>query len=229
MPYRLETPLAGLPRTVESRDKAGNPVFTIRPWELTPARAKAADDARGCLGLALLLTWVYGLYLGWKGPWEHLAVSAAVLFGMHLALCQLIRACLHATATIEMSTDAICVRRWYGWKRYDRNVEHRFALLIHDRAEAERQNQDYDIRSAASNGRVMRKTAYYGESFHVVLVYAGHRIDLLTVYGQKPAAAIIARLQFCDRRLNEAVKMGGGINSKPEDEWNEGPGGLGDV
>lgn len=229
MPYRLETPLAGLPRTVESRDKAGNPVFTIRPRELTPARAKTADDARGGIALAAVIGWVYGLYLGWQGPWEPLAVSAGLMFAIYLVLTHLIRACLHATTTIEMSTGAISVRRWYGWKHYDRNVEHRFALLAHDRAQAERQDLDYDIRSAAGNGRAIRKTAYYGESFHVVLAYAGHRVDLLSVYGQKPAAAIIARLQFCDRRLNEAVKMGGGINSSPQDEWNEGPGGLSDV
>lgn len=65
------------------------------------------------------------------------------------------------------------------------------------------------------------------ESLHLVLVYAGNRVDQATIYGRSEAAAIVARLQYCDRCLDKALAIGGGIPNRPEDEWNDAPGGLG--
>ena len=147
-----------------------------------------------------------------------------------LAGCGLIRgsvrAALRTKTQILMTTTTIRVRRWLVWRDYNRLYEHRFALHVHDHAEEEGRDLDYEARQASVKGNVIRQTPYYSASFHVVLVYAGHRADLLTVYGQKEAAAIVARLQYCDRSLNEAIAMSGGISKRPEDDWNQTPGGL---
>ena len=60
----------------------------------------------------------------------------------------------------------------------------------------------------------------------MILIYAGQRVDLLSVFGAKEAAAIVTRLQYCDRLLNEAIAMSGGISKRPEDDWAEAPGGM---
>ena len=93
---------------------------------------------------------------------------------------------------------------------------------------------DHDIQSAVQDelewtpevdGHVVNPPVYYGDSLHVVLVYAGHRQDLLTVYGQSEANAIVARLQYCDRCLDKALSMGG-MAKDAADEWNDAPGGI---
>lgn len=113
-----------------------------------------------------------------------------------------------------------------GWVHYSRLLEHRFALYPHDWTSWEQRDIDYETRRAAADGHVVNPTVYYGESLHLVLVYAGHRVDLTTVWGQSEAAAIVARLQYCDRCLDKALEMGGGAPKRPEDEWNDAPGGI---
>ncbi|MNG13571.1 hypothetical protein D3C84_972590 [compost metagenome] len=114
-----------------------------------------------------------------------------------------------------------------GWQSYDRQIDHRFVLLPHDASEHERRRNDLATREAAASGKVVQKPIYYGDSFHVVFVYAGHRIDFLTVFGRKQAAAIVARLQHCDQLLDAEAKRLGGRNIPPvNDDWHSSPGGL---
>lgn len=90
----------------------------------------------------------------------------------------------------------------------------------------EQQRHELRSRQASAKGKVIQKKAYYGQSFHIVLEYAGHRRDLLTVYGHKETVAILRRLQYCDQRLNEAINIGSG-GQTPGQDWKETPGGLG--
>lgn len=229
MHTRFKNPLSGKPYTVESKDRKGLPKFTITPHELTPLRAKLADSANAVLAAALTISCIASQIYHPNPGWGN-AIHAAVMYVItYYILAWLVRGIFHRKTTIVMTTDEIRVRRWFGWQCFDRNLEHRFSLLVHDLAKAEQQRHEFEIRQASAKGRVIGKTVYYGESFHIVLIYAGHREDMLSVYGQKESAAIISRLQYCDRCLNEAVNMGGGINNHPEDEWNQTPGGLNDA
>ncbi|MCY1382789.1 hypothetical protein D9M69_708470 [compost metagenome] len=73
----------------------------------------------------------------------------------------------------------------------------------------------------------MQKPVYYGDSFHVVLVYEGHRVDLLSVFGRQQAAAVVARLQYCDRQLEQESKnVGAADNPHAGADWHQSPGGL---
>ncbi|MGO4809410.1 hypothetical protein AB4156_07385 [Cupriavidus sp. 2MCAB6] len=227
MPRSYVNPLSGKPQTRESAGPDGSPIFAITVRELTPLRAKALDFVNTCLGT---FAGLYGVLVSLSLP---ISLTLFVILGALWAVyevCALgVKKLLQRTTRVQMTRDSISVRRWYGWQCYDRNIEHRFALQIHDRAQAEQEQLEFETRQEAARGQIVKKTAYYNESFHVVLVHAGHRVDLLTVYGRQESTAIVARLQYCDRRLNEAAKMGGGINQHPEDEWEDAPGGLGDV
>lgn len=124
---------------------------------------------------------------------------------------------------------SIRIKRLFVWRSYDRSLEHRFSLLQHDDTENERRRHDLAVRKASAEGQVVQKTVYYGDSYHVVLSYAGHRVDLLTVYGLPQAAAVVARLQYCDRLLDQEAKRGnGGEAPHAREEWHSAPGGLDD-
>lgn len=224
-----QDPLRGNPRTKLKRDRKKLPRFVIEPEELTPLRAKALDGfksaAKGLLTVGAVL-WV----LEKPNPGGSDIVAAALLAWLYyMGAVFWADVLLRKTTVIRMDTQTICVPGRFGRRRYDRNLEHQFALLLHDKAQEEARELDFKAREAASKGKLLKQKPYYGDSFHVVLVHGGHRRDLLTVYGLKEAAAIVARLQFCDRCLNEAVQMGGGIKQSAADEWNNAPGGLDDA
>lgn len=218
------SPLAGLPPTFETACPQGLPIFTLMPHELTPLRLKIAHAAISISTALLTGGLIIALINASNPPLRDMAAAALIVFAGSAFFGWAIPEALKVTMVIVMTTDTIKVRRLFRWHAYDRNIEHRFALLVHDKAREEQQQRDLILRQ----GQITNRPLYYSESFHIVLVYAGHRVDLMTVHGQKQAAAIIARLQYCDRRLNEAVRMGGGINQRVDDDWINAPGGLPD-
>lgn len=223
---KVELPLEGSPRAVVRNDANGHPRFRVMPFALTPLRAKLADGIAALALLGLLFVAIAWVIDRLDAPLGGTASRLAFLVVIYVVVAGVVRLALQKPSWIEMSTEAITVRRLFGSQRFDRNIEHSFALLMHDKAHDEQRRNEFAERKASAKGSVIQMEEYYAKSFHVVLVYAGQRRDLLTVYGQKDAASIVARLQYCDRCLNEAMRMGGGIHERPEDEWNDVPGGL---
>ncbi|NBA98553.1 hypothetical protein GUY40_27115 [Pseudomonas sp. R5(2019)] len=224
----MKSPLDGRPRTQEMTDKDGRlSAFRVRPRELTPFGVKLADAITNILGVGMLVANVAAL-----PDWRHPSLpKMAFVIGGTIAsfwcLHWISRASFRVTTRIDLDLESIRVRRLWGWKRFDRRLEHRFVLLPHDGTERERRRNELATREAAANGKVVQKPIYYGDSFHVVLVYAGHRVDLLSVYGRKQAASIVARLQYCDQLLEqEAKRVGARTNPHVGAEWHDSPGGI---
>lgn len=219
-------PLSGRPATYTLQDRNGHPKFIIKPEELTPLRCKVADGFKFLIVVVLSITSalaILSLPAFFVEPILRIIVPAVIAY---FVLGWMFRAVLKLNTKIVMTTEAISVRRWYGWVNYNRNLVSQFILLKHDKMGEEQQRHELQTRQAAAKGRVIQKKAYYAASFHIVLVYAGQRRDLLTVYGQKEAVAIVTRLQYCDDRLNEGIGMGTGGAQSPEEEWNTSAGGL---
>lgn len=224
-----QNPLSGHPPTAKTNDQAGRLLFRVTPCELTPFRAELANDMPAVFG-AMLVVACITILICWSDPelWHVVMFMSYIALGS-MYLCWAFQKFCRITTEIELGVDSIRVKRWTGWHSYDRGVEHRFLLLPHDRAEDERRRNDLAVREAAAKGEAVQPPVYYGESFHVVLVYAGHRIDFLTVFGMREAAAVVARLQYCDRLLNQEAKRGnGGGNARAGDDWHNAPGGLDD-
>lgn len=223
----IQNPMAGNPPTEQATDQAGRMMFRVTPRELTPETAECADVLGAVLWLALVVACFF-VTSSWSVPEfpRVTAVIGTVALG-YLALFW--REICHTTTEIELRMDSIRVKRFFVWRSYDRGVEHRFLLLPHDDTENERRRHDLAVRKAATDGRVVQKTVYYGDSYHVVLLYAGHRVDLLTVYGPPQAAAVVARLQYCDRLLDQEARRGnGGEAPHAREDWHSAPGGLDD-
>lgn len=229
MSKAYRNPLSGWPYTRERRDAHGQPEFMVAFAVMTPLRMKVAHRLGEWAGLVIAIATgaVFAIY-----PVQGV-VEVALAIGMSLAALfitiVLLMLALRRGGEIVMTTGAISVRRWYGWQRFARDLEHSFALAPHDRTAEEQRANDLAIRQAAAQGKVIQPAVYYGQSYHVVLVYGGHRIDLASIYGPNDASAVVARLKYCDRCLNDAVRMSGGISKRPEDDWIETPGGLHDA
>ncbi|MDD2003617.1 hypothetical protein [Pseudomonas putida] len=223
----MQNPMAGNPPTEQATDQAGRMMFRVTPRELTPETAECADVLGLLLKFALVAACFFVLS-SWNDP-EFPRVTAAIGTVALGYLAIRWRQLCHTTTEIELRMDSIRVKRLFVWQSYDRSLDHRFSLLQHDDTENERRRHDLAVRKAAAEGRVVQKTVYYGDSYHVVLSYAGHRVDLLTVYGLPQAAAVVARLQYCARLLDqEAKRSNGGEAPHAGDEWAEAPGGLHD-
>lgn len=223
----MKSPLEGRPSTFALTGEDGRLMFRVMPHELTPLRAKLADAISSLCGLGLFAVSMVTLP-DWRHP--DLSVLAVAIGGAAVAswvLHFVARQAFRVTTRIEMNLNSIRVRQVLGWKTYNRRLTHRFYMLPHDRAELERRNNEFDTREAAARGQVVQKPVYYGDSFHVLLEYAGHRVDLLTVYGRQTAAAVLARLQYCDRLLDQEAKhVGAGDNLHVDGDWHQSPGGL---
>jgi len=222
------SPLSGSPRTTARSDKAGKPIFSITTRSLTPGRARVADTLTTTMSALWGVRCVFAVL---NCPTIGLTeiCAGAVMYGLgHVVISAAITFALRTKTEITMTTSTLSVRHWGHGRPYDRNMIQGFALLHHDGAEVERFKQEFETRQAAAKGKVIQPTPYYMRSFHVVAVHAGQRVDLLTVYGQKEAAAIAARLTLCNQLLNEAMGMrtGPGVAQKPGREWHGLPGGV---
>lgn len=225
--HEFEAPLSGEPPTVMTVTPEGKLEFTLTVLALGPEQVKSVEQWTGFLQFVFFLA-CFLMFIA----------SANIVVGLIL-LCvygwgsnvieEWIDSAMRVETRIVMTTAAISVTSAGQSRHFDWNTEHSFSLVQHDRTKEEHLKNDLEERKASANGRVIQKKAYFGESFHVVLSHAGHRRDIAEVYGHKEAAEIVARLVYCDRCLNEAAHMGGGIYQRPEDDWNQAPGGLRDA
>ncbi len=224
------SPLSGKPTTRARNDRHGKLIFEITPRVLTPGRAKLADRVHSGLS-ALTFVGCSFAFFGSPDPGLREFLHAGALFAIgHVALRFAVETALRTKTEIIMTNEVISVRHWWNRREYDRALIKGFSLLQHDKAETERFNQEFEKAQAASQGNVIQPTPYYLKSFIVIASFVGQRLDLLSVYGQKEAAAIAARLQLCHMLLDEdaGVKGRSGVSAKPEREWQGAPGGLRD-
>lgn len=218
------SPFNGKPPTEKVKDADGITAFYIRPCELTPLRAKFADMAGGltALGLSVVGVVQFDLLAG-ADAWTW----GVVLIGPWLAypvIWRLYRAFLKKETEIVIAPDEFRFRNWKGWQTYDRQLPHKFALIPHDKAQTEKEEQELEVRRAQANGQVISPKRYYGESYHLSFEYLGQRNDVLTIFGRKEARAVLARLRACDDVMDSQAQVGDGVALDPEDQWSDQPG-----
>lgn len=222
---RMISPFLGEPVTVTRTAADGAQEIAVTISELTPEGAKLLDDLGAFC--PLLLT---GLYL-----WGVLSANFSnpyLLAGGFLGVCivsvillMYLRGVITVTTVAVFKPAAFRVYRGGAWGVYDRTLTHRFLMMKHDSAREERQNHDLRIRRAQARGRIISPKRYYEDSFHIVFEYLGQRIDIATVYEQKHAMAVAARLKACDK-LMDTKGLGDGEVMSPDEQWGALPGKL---
>lgn len=217
----------GDPRT-DITVEGGRTTITVALRHLRPFDAQSADDMASLLAVAAV-----GV-AGWIS-YEAMAVTAPAIGFFLAGLCgrpfmqQKIRHLAQVTVTVIFTENTIWLKMikkapsWepeQEWQKFDRSHEHRFVLYQHDKAQAEKDEIDHQIRTKPG----LRVARYYGESYYVVLEYLGQRFDVAEVMGQRRANAILDRLTFCDKYMDSLTDARKRLPIRPEDEW-PGPSG----
>lgn len=226
---KIVSPFSGRPQTRQAIDREGNLSFTVTARELTPVRAKIADFCAGVSAIALLVGGVLiaNDYSDAQEPlWWVIVIGPFLGFPLYQLLW---RYALRKTTRMELSADRFAVPSWLGWKRYDRKLPHKFTLVPHDWARIEAEDHEFTIRQAQMNGKLIRPTRYYGESWHLSFEYLGQRNDVLTIFGRKPALAVLTRLIAVDEVLDAHARMGDGVALTPGEQWGAQPGDIPDA
>ncbi|MGQ4878895.1 hypothetical protein ACOJCM_10040 [Billgrantia sp. LNSP4103-1] len=190
--------------------------------ELTPESVKHAENLAG---LVMLIS-VIGLFITMtEQPILYFPGFPAILIGGGILQRFLYQALRTETRVLFTPTEFKVLRRG-RWDVYDRHLKHSFVMLKHDEARQEREKQECQARAAQAKGQYSTPRRYYDDSFHMVLEYFGQRHDIATVFDEKRARAVIARLQACDSMMDSHIRMGDSHTLSPEEEWGAQPGGL---
>ncbi len=216
----------GFPKTRQIIDRAGRIGFDITTRTLTPVRAMIAYGTAIALTAGLAATNLFfheSHHL--THDWQHIALLAAPI--ATYPLLKLSLPWLFKTRTKIILTPTMISFRRVGRKQaYDRRSPHSFSILENDRTQWEQERLELAVRRAQAQGEIISKKKYFGNSFHICFNPIGQRKDILTVYGRKPALAILMRLKACDEIIEAHAGLGDGLALTPDPQWTPQPGDL---
>jgi hypothetical protein len=226
MAPKARSPFAGFPAAWLTYDSRGNPVFDVEPRILTPLRYVALCYASD---LAIFAGIGYGLWSAFSAENPDVWMFAAAIIipiALEKPIFKTLGAFLRKRVRIRLTLDRFSIKRWFGWKHFDRQLPHRFAVLPHDWTQAEQDMEELRQQEMQLKRKPTLRYRLYGESFHLSFDYLGQRNDLMTVYGQKDAVAVATRLKACDDVLDALLKRGHGTPLDPGKEWSDQPGAI---
>ena len=215
-----ENPFGGKPLTEVITDSDGSEVFIVKPRELTPIRAI-------CVKILAFITMAAALFAAISNAhrvpdqyeWVWLLLVALII-PLYLCVKFIWRWILKKRTTLVLSPEHIKFKRGATVKRLDRALETTFQLFDHDWKEKEAELFDLLVRRAQARGEVIQPEVFFGKSFHIAVIFAGRRIDLLTVYGKRASRNIVDRLNQCNAALNLRTRANG-LAISPEVDWGE--------
>lgn len=204
---RVESPLKGWPPTRPLRRQAG---FLVEARHLTPQRAKFTDAIGGLINLGgvVLFFWMLSAEAFVSG--EEIFTAIAVIIGLCIVVWRSRRgwgrSFFGKTTIIEFTPDRIRIKGGMRFLNYDRTLPHEFNFEIHDKAEEEEHEEIATKRKAAMEGKkeLPKVEKFFRQSFHVILRYAGQRVDVASVFGKRDAEALLVRLQLLDQMMDAA-------------------------
>ena len=226
MAPKARSPFAGFPAAWQSQDRSDNPVFHLEPRILTPLRAVVLWHVSD---LAIFAGIGYGLWSAFsaENPNGWMFAAAVIIpIALERAIYKTLESLFRKRVRIRMTLDRFSIERWFGWRHFDRQLPHRFAVLQHDWTQAEQDLEELHQQEMQLKRQPTLRYRLYGESFHLSFDYLAQRNDLMTVYGQKDVVAVAMRLKACDDVLDAFMQRGHGTPLDPSKEWTHQPGGI---
>ncbi|MBL4836525.1 MAG: hypothetical protein JKY34_03020, partial [Kordiimonadaceae bacterium] len=151
----LKQPFEGQPKTRLSYDKDGSPQFDVAIKELTPFRAKSADN------IATLTSWAtLGLAVNEalsmpSADWKVWLASLTLPFVFQPAFKWVTRGLSKKTTRVRFTADEFLVREWPKPKSFERQLDHSFQLLTHDDREKEKEKLQLAAMRARQRGKLI--------------------------------------------------------------------------
>ena len=221
---RTISPFEGEPHTLPMLNENGQPGFMVKIHETTPEGAKKADSRAT---LRVFMLFCLCLFIVPPGNPVWFAGLIAPIYMRKRFVRSFLRKFAKTTEVIFTPTE-FHIKRKNGWEIYDRTLTHSFAKIDHDLARDERDEHARLAQRDQMNRKVIARKRYYDESYHIIFMYMGQRIDVADVYDQKRATAVRARLKACDKMMDTKNQMGEGEVLSPGDQWRQTPGDLPD-
>ena len=214
-------PFDGRPPTREVTDANGNPVFHVNARVLTPLPAKVADKLGSFTALAASLACL--AYAMQHFPPLVALVFATAFLPLQPLFEKLWRVALRRKIAIVVTKDEFRFRRRFRWISFDRALEHSVALVVHDRARAERECNELEMQKAQLRRKAVQPRRYYRDSYHLTYQLLRQRNDIVAIYGLPEARAMLSRLRAIEDTINARAHRSDGSPSKPGDQWFDGP------
>lgn len=212
---------AGKPVTTAFTSKKHGVGYRIVIRELTPLRAKALDS----LAWIWFVLMAYVIFIISENTHQYGQAGltiGGIIFLIFLSITGLIYFHIFLKKTTIIITGKLfCVKSFWGSKKYDRQLRHKFSLLPHDKAQEEKISLDLKVREAQARRKIISPKIYYGKSYHLVFEHMGQRRDITTIFGHNDALAALARLNACDQVINAKTGSGDGTATDPIDQWGE--------
>lgn len=212
----------GKPKTWKETDDNGNVAFRVNARVLPPARAKLADKlGETTVVVLMVLAGLYMLEHDW--PPTGLIFAGALWFTRPLGE-KAWREALKHTVEMVVTAEHFRFRRWMRWITIERVLGDRFALVIHDRARQEHDQNQLEVLKAQQQKKIVQPRRYYQESRHLCYELLGQRNDITEIYGLPDAQAVLMRLRAIDGVINASARRGDGTAIRPGDQWLKQPG-----
>lgn len=222
---RVEDPLSGWPPTKPLEGEEG---YRVKARHFTPKGAEWTDVltilAIAIVIFAVIWTAMFGMYDTGMAYFGAALVALAFGIVMWTGRYRIFRPFLGKTARIEVRPEVIRLGRLFSYKNYDRRLPHAFDYTIHDRAEWEAEKDADAQQKAAAQKKTGGRARYYRRSYHIVLRYAGQRIDVASVFGKSSAEALLTRLQLLDAMMDAATgEATGPVRPEPAMQYGRRP------
>jgi hypothetical protein len=217
-------PFDGNPQTREEIDEDGNISFRVTGRVLTPVRAKIGDNlgtATACVVAALCI-----LYVAHHDRNVIVLLLAGSTWFLRPVFERLWREALRRKLHIVVTENEFRFRHWWQWISFDRALQHRFALVVHDLARWERDQHELQILKAQQSKKIVQPRRYYQESYHFIYELLGQRNDITEIFSRPEAQAVLTRLRAVDDVINARARRSDGTALKPGDQWVEQPGAI---
>jgi hypothetical protein len=220
----VRLPFDGNPETWEETDKNGNPEFHVTARTLTPPRARVADGLGVATAAAVPALSI--LYVMNHDPTVPALAFAGATWFLRPLFEKLWREALKRKVDMVVTADEFRFRAGLKWIAFDRALQHRFALVLHDLARWERDKHELEVLKARERRKIVQPRRYYQDSYHFIYELVGQRNDITEIFGKPDAQAVLTRLRAIDEVINACAKRGGGTAINPGDQWVEQPGAI---
>ena len=127
---------------------------------------------------------------------------------------------------VSVTREQFRFRPLFRWVSFDRALQHRIGLVLHDLARQERDQHEHKIEEARQSRKIVQPKRYYQDSYHLTYELLGQRNDIIEIYGRPDAQAAVARLRAIDDVLNARARRADGTPLNPGDQWVEQPGAI---
>ena len=218
-PRGFISPFSGEPETVASRDEHGRALLLVYIRELTPEGVKSAEN------WSVFIVFTLAMWAAVISP-PYFFFAFLGLMCVHSLIVQALYGVFRVETRVVFTPTEFRVLRKGRWDVYNRTLSHSFVMLPHDKGRTEREANARRAQAEQAKGRYPSYPRFYDDSFHIVFNYMGHRHDVVTVFQEKRALAVAARLKACDAFMDNVAGMGNAQPMQAQEEWDDQPGKL---